>query len=308
MTHDRAPGPSRRSSVGPWRLIHGDGRADAEPGEEIAPADGVTNMATDTALLESVAAGLSPALRLYRWSPACLSFGRNQPTRGRYDTAGAATRGIDLVRRPTGGQAVLHDDELTYAVVAPVSVIGKPRAAYARINRALVAGLARLGAAVTMAGDEGGVPAPGGGGRDWDAACFRRPERGEVVARGAKLVGSAQRMEGRTILQHGSILVGGTQAPAESLLLEPVAAPAGEAAGGAPTAASGPTTGVGGWTTLESVLGERPALEAVAEAVAAGFAEVFGVAMDGAGLSESESEGVARLRRRYASDDWTWRR
>ncbi|MDX1673556.1 MAG: hypothetical protein R3314_02045 [Longimicrobiales bacterium] len=297
-------------------------------------------MAMDTALLESVAAGMAPVLRLYRWSPACLSFGRSQPARGRYDVAGAAARGIDLVRRPTGGQAVLHDDELTYAIIAPVAVIGRPRVAYSRINRALVGGLSRLGVAAGLAGGSvpptrggGGAPdadraegrartpilatdggRPGGDGegahgRDWDAACFRRPERGEVVVGGAKLVGSAQRVEHRTILQHGSILVGGTQALAESLLLEPAAVSAdGPESGSRLSSPSSRRAPVGGWTTLERELTDRPTWAAIAGAVAAGFADVFGVPLDIAGLSESESEAVARLRSRYASDEWTWRR
>ncbi|MFW6206236.1 MAG: lipoate--protein ligase family protein, partial [Gemmatimonadota bacterium] len=139
----------------PWRLVRGTGlpvqdaprraAVDLEGSDSITPADGATNMAVDAALLESVQAGAPPVLRLYRWSPACLSFGRNQPARGRYDRDLAEDRGIDFVRRPTGGQAVLHDDELTYAVIAPVAVIGKPRTAYAAINRALVAALRELG-------------------------------------------------------------------------------------------------------------------------------------------------------------------
>ena len=301
MTHDRTPGRDPHSSIAPWRLVYGAGRGGADPGAEIAPADGVTNMALDTALLESVAAGTSPVLRLYRWSPPCLSFGRSQPARGRYDIPGAAARGIDLVRRPTGGQTVLHDDELTYAIIAPIAAVGKPRDAYARINRALVAGLARLGVAAELAG---GSVVPGG--RDWDAACFRRPERGEVVVGGAKLVGSAQRVERRTVLQHGSILVGGTQAPAESLLREPAAVSAGESRPTTSTSSSRRPP-VDGWTTLERELADRPTWAAVAGAVVDGFRDVFGVVMRVAGPGESESEAAARLRSRYASDEWTWR-
>jgi lipoate-protein ligase A len=266
-------------------------------------------MAIDVALLASVKAGGAPVLRLYRWSPACLSFGRNQPTRDRYDVAAAAARGIDLVRRPTGGQAVLHDDELTYAVIAPVQRVGKPRAAYAAINEALVDGLRRLGVPATMAGADlaAGVGARGGAGDsrgiggtggtggtgapDWDAACFRRPERGEVVVGGAKLVGSAQRMEARTILQHGSILVGGTQAPAEELLVADASRPRG-----------------GTWTTLERELAGRPAPDVVAEGVRAGFEAVLGIELEPGPLTVAERALVERERVRFASDEWTGRR
>lgn len=285
---DRAGSPATndpQSPRGPWRLVHGNG-------DGLDPVDGPTNMAIDAALLESVKDGAAPALRLYRWRPACLSFGRNQPTRGRYAVEAAADGGIDFVRRPTGGQAVLHDQELTYAVVAPVAVIGKPRAAYGLINRALVDGLGRLGVGAAQAS-----AGPGASGPDWDAACFRRPARGEVVVGGAKLVGSAQRMEARTILQHGSILVGGSQAPAEDLLLPaPTASPTAE-----------PQSDTG-WTTLERELGARPGPEELAAAVCAGFEAVLGVTLSPAGLSAQERESLAALRAHYSSDEWTWRR
>lgn len=280
---------------GPWRVLTG-------PVGGGAAADGPTNMAVDAALLEAVAAGARPTLRLYRWARPTLSFGRNQPARQRYDEAGAAERGIGFVRRPTGGQAVLHDDELTYAVVAGVGVIGRPRSAYHRVNEALVAGLRALGVDAALSPGTAGVPrqngasvpgSPGGSRIDWTAACFRRPARGEVVAGGRKLVGSAQRLESRTILQHGSILVAGSQRIAEELLLD------GPAAGSA---------GEPGWTTLEEVLCGRPGLERVATAIAAGFESVLGISLARAGLAPDEIAAVDRLRERFLSRDWTWRR
>lgn len=278
-----------------WRLILGDGGGHDEP----SPHNGPSNMAVDQALLDSVAAGAPPVLRLYRWSPATLSFGRNQPARGLYDEAAAADRRIAYVRRPTGGQAVLHDDELTYAVVAPVDLLGKPRQAYRRINEALVAGLRGLGVGAEIAS-----PAPGqGGGRDgagWAEACFRRPERGEVVAAGRKLVGSAQRTESRTILQHGSILLGGTQTPAEELLR------------GRSRSRSRPREGQrggeAGWTTLESELGCRPPLDALVAAVVSGFEDLVGTSLARTSLTSEESAGATELRDRFESRVWTWRR
>ncbi|MGK7313141.1 MAG: lipoate--protein ligase family protein [Candidatus Longimicrobiales bacterium M2_2A_002] len=321
MSPDRTPGGNESSpSAGPrpWRLIvaGGGGRPPMEP------ARGAENMAIDSALLDAVKDGAAPVLRLYRWSPATLSFGRNQPSRGRYDRDAATARGIDFVRRPTGGQAVLHDDELTYAVVAPVSVIGRPRAAYRRINEALVDGLGRLGVRATVAagglgGGAGGRGAevaaevgsgagrPPAGGPDWDAACFRRPERGEVVVEGAKLVGSAQRMEDRTILQHGSILVGGSQAAAEELLV------VGQRAGASATAGVRPGSGAHddpGWTTLERELGARPSPEVLGEAVRAGFESALGLDLEEGRLSPDEQESAASLERHYGSEAWTWRR
>lgn len=262
-------------------------------------------MAIDQALLASVAAGATPVLRLYRWSPATLSFGRNQPARGRYDEGAAAARGIAFVRRPTGGQAVLHDEELTYAVVAPVAALGRPRAAYQRINRALVAALHEIGVDAVLAGDGGDDPSsvreegtPGRG--DWLEACFRRPERGEVMVSGRKLIGSAQRTEARTILQHGSILVAGSQAPAEALLVGGVHKdPRGGARGTEPTP---------GWTTLAAELTGRPTMRTVVEAVRTGFEHVLGISLAPTSLSFEETTAARALRPRFGSGEWTWRR
>ncbi|MBW3554304.1 MAG: hypothetical protein KY466_12370 [Gemmatimonadetes bacterium] len=294
---------SPRRSHGGWRLLLGAADRSGGPAEPPA-ADGATNMAIDRALLEAVDDGALPILRLYRWASPTLSFGRNQPARDLYDRDVARERGIAFVRRPTGGQAVLHADELTYAVAAPVAVIGKPRAAYAAINRALVAGLRALGVRAeqaqagahvgtgTRTGTIAGTHAhPSGGG--WTAACFRAPAAGEVVVGGRKLVGSAQRCDGRVVLQHGSILISGTQATAEELLV-----------GGTP---AGPSSDPG-WTTLEGELGKRPAWPALAAAIADGFAESIGTALAPARLSVEETTRVRELRVTFASPDWTWRR
>jgi lipoyl(octanoyl) transferase len=256
--------------------------------------DGPSNMALDAALLASVQQGGRPAIRLYRWSPACLSFGRNQPARGVYDPDLAQRMAIDFVRRPTGGQAVLHDDELTYAVVAPTTWIGRPRSAYHRINGGLVAGLRALGVAADVApGLAAGASPPAG--LSWTDACFRRPAAGEVVVGGRKLVGSAQRMEGRVILQHGSLLVGGSQAGAEQLL----------ATGGRAGDVVDPGTG---WTTLEGELGGRPEWGDLQTALVAGFESVLGTRIAPSGLAAAELEATDRLRLQFASTDWTWRR
>src|SRR5512140_1206547 len=123
-----------------WRLI--------DPGA--APRPGPENMAVDQAVAESVEAGGGAALRFYYWDPPCLSLGRNQPALGVYDPEAAAARGVDIVRRPTGGRAVLHDRELTYCVTVPVGELGSPRQTYAAINRALVGGLRRIGVAARV--------------------------------------------------------------------------------------------------------------------------------------------------------------
>lgn len=315
------PGDAR-----PWRLIHGTGGG-------LDPVDGPTNMAIDSALLEAVMEGAAPVLRLYRWDPPTLSFGRNQPARGRYVMDVARKLGIAFVRRPTGGQAVLHDDELTYAVIASIDRIGRPRAAYALVNRAIVAGLSFLGVEAGIAASDNGEGAGNGAGTDdsdssvgngpevasgatpaapsWDTACFRRPAGGEVVIGGAKLVGSAQRVEDRTILQHGSILMGGSQTPVEALLRGGGGfAPHGRVVRSPErrSATGGDLNGALGWTTLERELGRRPGVDALGAAIGAGFQEVVGVALRPDSLTSRESSAVERLREHFASEGWTWRR
>lgn len=279
-----------------WRLI-----------EPAAPVrDGASNMAVDHALLETVQAGGRPALRLYRWGPPCLSFGRNQPARGLYDAESAAARGIGLVRRPTGGQAVYHDRELTYAVAVPVGALGSPRDSYRAINRALVAGLARVGVGAAVWDAASRVPPPtsrSAGSRDesiaardpaapdWLAPCFRTPAPGEVTAAGRKLVGSAQRCEDRVILQHGSILLDGDQAPARDLL----------SSRGDAGPADSPAT-------LRGLLGAVPPLEHLIAAVVAGFERSLGLGLVPEPLSAAEAARARELAAHYRSEAWTWRR
>jgi lipoyl(octanoyl) transferase len=246
-------------------------------------------MAVDHALLDSVRSGAQPVLRLYLWQPACLSLGRNQHARGIYDEARLAAAGVDVVRRPTGGLAVLHDLELTYCVLAPAHHLGGPREAYHSINRALVAGLRQLGVPAVVAG-AGAAPDPR---RDAASPCFHAPAAGEVVVGGRKLVGSAQRCEGRTLLQHGSILADGSQdAAITGLLREGAVAGAGQA----------------GAITLCEILGAAPPYDVVAQAVAAGFEAVFGTRLAPHALTREEGARAAALEATYAGPGWTWRR
>jgi lipoyl(octanoyl) transferase len=253
-------------------------------------------MATDSALLASVRAGAPPVLRLYRWAPACLSFGRNQPAHGLYDRARARALGIDFVRRPTGGLAVLHDAELTYAVVVPAGVLGGPRDTYCEISRALSAGLRRLGAPVGLAGPSAAPPLAAGA-----PPCFAAAAAGEVVAGDRKLVGSAQRMEGRTLLQHGSILLHGDQRRLTGLRTaeHPGAAAAGEGA----LPAGGPAH-----ATLADVLGRVPAWEELVAAVTTAFAAHTGIPLAPARLAHAERASVRALTEQFDDDAWTWRR
>jgi lipoyl(octanoyl) transferase len=284
-----------------WRLID----------HSAQPLHGARNMAIDDALLRSVGQGGPPTLRLYRWSPACLSFGRNQHACGTYDAGRLRTAGIDVVRRPTGGLAVLHDDELTYAVAAPASLLGGPRAGYALINRALVHGLCALGVPAAVAIGSG-APHPF---HDTASPCFQAPSPGEVVAGGRKLVGSAQRCEKRTVLQHGSILVGGSQAAVAEFLSVPAreAVDAGAPGPALPRARprarpATPPVAPSGAVTLRELLGEAPAVSELSRAVAAGFVAVLGTSLALSQLSDEEEAVAAGLEHSYAGEAWTWRR
>ena len=171
---------------------------------EGASRSGAENMALDQALLDEAERTGRTFLRLYRFDPPCISFGRNEPARERYDPDAIARRGIDVVRRPTGGRAVWHQHEVTYAVAAPVTAFGTLREAYRAIHARLVAALRFLGADVTLAPHR---PRPPSTALDRVNSCFAAPVGGEVLIAGRKVIGSAQVRQGGALLQHGSILL-----------------------------------------------------------------------------------------------------
>lgn len=241
-------------------------------------------MAVDEALMEGVRGGGGPVLRFYRWAPACLSLGRNQPAAGAYEAALITARGLEVVRRPTGGRAVLHHRELTYSVAFPDGLLGAPREAYAALNRGLVAGLRELGVHAELSGGgPGPAPVPS------LAPCFREPAAGEVVVAGRKLVGSAQYREGGATLQHGSLLLADDQALVRELLRDP---PAGE---DAPAA-------------LVELLDPLPEWEVLTSALATGLGRTLRVELAPSPLHPAEEARAAELGTRYADPAWTWRR
>ncbi len=169
------------------------------------PQSGARNMAVDEALLQAMAGGASPVLRLYGFRPACISLGRFQPAADVIDPQRLRDAGIGLVRRPTGGRAVLHDDEVTYAIILGRHLLEPftKRAAYRAAAAMLLELLPALGvrAAVQTAG--AGAGAPGA----VDPDCYRTTSEYEIVSAGGgrKLVGSAQTMRRDASLQHGTI-------------------------------------------------------------------------------------------------------
>lgn len=164
----------------------------------IARGHGAFHMGADEALLATAGAGGPGALRFYAWDGPWLSLGYAQRLS---EARGAACReaGVGVVRRATGGGAVLHGCDLTYAVAAPAEWLpGDLRAAHALLSGALLAALRGLGVPARE------VPArPGRHRGAFD--CFAAPQGGEIEAEGRKLCGSAQRRAGGGVLQHGSL-------------------------------------------------------------------------------------------------------
>jgi lipoate-protein ligase A len=167
--------------------------------------EGRLDMAIDEALAEAVGAGKSPAVvRLYGFSPPTLSLGRFQKIRDRFSAPLLEADGVTLVRRPTGGHAVLHDNELTYSVMlakegtGPLIGGARKREVYEFIARVLLSGLQELGVAGQInSSQRGDLHNPD---------CFGSAGEYEITGReGRKLIGSAQMTTRRAILQHGSI-------------------------------------------------------------------------------------------------------
>jgi len=165
-------------------------------------------MAVDEALLASYASSSppdGPTLRLYGWHPPALSLGRSQSASTACDPAYLRSQTIDLVRRPTGGGAVLHEHERTYAVVGRLRRQPFPGGVldtYRRVAAALCTALRAVGV------DARAVERSGATGRGRPATlCFAAASAHEITVDGLKLVGSAQLRRGGAFLQHGSILI-----------------------------------------------------------------------------------------------------
>jgi len=174
-----------------WRVIYS------------PPAPGAWNMALDEALFEASLAGALPALRLYAWAPACLSLGYAQPY-GDADAQALRVHGWQVVRRPTGGRAILHTDELTYSVCGPQDeprLAGSVLESYQALAQALLNALQRL----HIPAQAHAKPALAAGSDPQGPVCFDTPSHYEITVEGKKLIGSAQSRRKGGVLQHGSL-------------------------------------------------------------------------------------------------------
>jgi lipoate-protein ligase A len=160
------------------------------------------NMGLDRRLLDLCEASPDEGfLRFYTWEPPALSLGHFEPEEA-VDLARARRDGVDVVRRPTGGRIVLHKQDLTYTVVMPREPRASVQDTYLELARCIVAGLVALGASVDLA--RGSVVTSAARARP----CFLSAMRHEITHAGRKLVGSAQLVGRRAVLQHGTIPVG----------------------------------------------------------------------------------------------------
>lgn len=266
-----------------WRLINS------------GYGDGPGNMAVDEAILEAVAAQLSPpTVRFYGWEPPCVSLGYRQPA-SVVDGRRLTSLGYDLVRRPTGGRAILHVDELTYSVIAP---IGEPRVkgsileSYRRLSEALVDGLQLLDLVTSEAPKDPAVSGPEG------PACFDTPSNYEITHEGRKLVGSAQVRKTGVVLQHGTLpLVGDVGRLVDALRLDSEQERKQMRADLRNRA-----------TTLASALGREVTFEEAVQAMARGFTRVLDLNLVEDQLSPLELDRASELRsEKYGAESWAHR-
>ena len=229
---------------------------------DTGPAPGSDNMAMDEKLLAEAVKGCAvPILRFYTWDPPAVSLGRFQEVASSVNLAACRKHGIDIVRRITGGRAVLHRHELTYSVIAPVDnhlfpndVLGT----YKVLAAGLLAGFVRLGVPAEMVSPSG--ERAGMVNRDRsEPACFSSPSWYEILVHGRKIVGSAQRRLAGAFLQHGSILID------YDPLLEAEVIP-----GGGMQAAV---------TCIRQELGREAGVAEVKSAFLSGFSEALGVSI-----------------------------
>ncbi|HIE25518.1 MAG TPA: lipoate--protein ligase family protein [Anaerolineales bacterium] len=256
------------------------------------PSTGAWNMAVDEAILENIIRADSlPTLRLYAWDPPCLSLGRTQSFADANITA-LKEKGWGIVRRATGGRAILHTDELTYAIFAPKDnrhVKGSVLESYQYLAQALITALEDLGANVEMTTEKKK------GETNCNPVCFETPSAYEITVNGKKIIGSAQARQKGGVLQHGSLPLTGDLARVTEALSFPDEKSRQTAAQKLMSHAS----------TLESALGLEVDWGRASKSFARAFQSVLGIRLVSAGLSEAEKRRASELvPQKYAHPDW----
>jgi lipoate-protein ligase A len=268
-----------------------------------APAE---NMAVDEAILIAHSEErVPPTLRFYGWNPATLSIGYFQKAQDEVDLEAVAQHGIGFVRRPTGGRAVLHDEELTYSMIVSEHYPGLPKSvteAYRVLSEGLVFGFRRLGLAahmVNLASEEEKLKYAAAG----SAACFDSPSWYELVVEGRKVAGSAQTRQRGVVLQHGSILIELDSEKLFALLKFPNERVRQR------LKASFADKAVA-INVVRRAAGLAPvSLSEVADAFRQGIAEGMGIELEEGGLTPYEQELAERLKNeKYGNEAWNFRR
>jgi lipoate-protein ligase A len=261
------------------------------------PTYGAMNMAVDDAILDAVSEGKAPpTMRLYAWEPPCLSIGYAQPTAD-VDLERIELRGWDIVRRPTGGRAILHTDELTYAIAAHIEtphMKGGVLGSYRHLSKGLAAALDLLKLDFTIHPARQ-IPQE----MLDDPVCFQVPSSYEITANGRKLIGSAQVRKRQGVLQHGSFPLSGDIARiCEVLKFENEAARL-EAAERVREQA----------TTAVSVVDKSITWQDASQAFVDGFQNALGIRFEQGELNREECAKAADLvETRYGNPKWTVRR
>jgi lipoate-protein ligase A len=261
------------------------------------PMPGAWNMAVDEAILEAAGAGrVLPTLRLYRWEPACLSLGYAQPASDA-DLEAIGRNGWQMVRRPTGGRAILHTDELTYSVTGPENeprLAGGVLESYRRLAQALLGALHRLG--VPAQALPKNDPMPGSDPRG--PVCFEVPSNYEITVGGKKLLGSAQARRKEGVLQHGSLPLYSDLSRITRALVYPDEAARTRAAARLLERAA----------NLEMILGQAPTWEQAAEAMQAAFAAALHLDLQPGELTAAEQARVeVLLAGKYQAGGYTFK-
>lgn len=260
------------------------------------PANGAWNMAVDEAILEHIHRGeAKPTLRLYSWNPPCLSLGHAQSFKD-VDIARLRSHGWEVVRRVTGGRAILHTDELTYSVTGSAEepvLAGGVLESYNRLAQALLHAVRELSVPVEMK-EHAGESAS----QNLNPVCFEVPSTYEITVNGKKLVGSAQARKKEGVLQHGSLpLTGDLTRICDALVFESESAR--EMAKERLLARA---------TTVESVLGVGIDWETAAQAFVRGFEAELGIQFEHGEMSQSESKRAEELvNEKYVHASWTER-
>jgi lipoate-protein ligase A len=267
-----------------WRLIY------------TPPASGAWNMAVDESILEYISRGESQTtLRLYAWDPPCLSLGHAQPFAD-VDMARLQEHGWDIVRRATGGRAILHTDELTYSVIGGAgepALRGGVLESYSQLALTLLYAIRELGLPVEIK-----ELSQESTGQNLNPICFEVPSTYEITVQGKKLIGSAQARKKEGVLQHGSLpLTGDLTRICQALIFKDEIV--------REAAAQRLLTRA---TTVESVLGHQVDWETAARAFVAGFETELGIHFEHGELSKSEAKRANELvEEKYAHSSWTQR-